>query len=546
MRLATSDQMRECDRRTIGGEHAGGPVPGQVLMERAGWGVFAALRRQFDHLGQRAVLIFCGPGNNGGDGLVVARLLREAGRAPTVILAGDSSRLSADAALEWSLLRARGGEPREAPGPEACVAAVRTALRAAPRRPPLLVDALLGTGSKGAPRGAILAAVSCIAELRRERGAEVLAIDLPTGVDADSGRVPGEAVRADLTVTMAFVKPGLLFYPGRTLAGRVRVVDIGIPEGVADDVGLHLAFLTREETRALLPRRNPDVHKSLVGRVLVVGGSPGLTGAPSLAALAAQRAGAGLVTIALPAGLNAALEAKLTEVMTLPCPETARGGLSSSAEDLLLSRSSRTDVCALGPGLGREEESLALVRKMAERFLGPVVIDADGLAAFQGRERIRPADLAPAVLTPHPGEMALLLGERTGAELPYETARDYAMSRDCVLVLKGAPTVVASPDGRVWVNPTGNSGLATGGSGDTLTGIIASLIGQGLAPAEAARLGVYLHGEAADRVAAARGRFGYSPSDVISALPETIQALSGAPPLEPNETWTCACGLHLL
>ena len=545
MRLATSEQMRECDRRTIAGERAGGPVPGRELMERAGWGVFAALRQHFDHLSRRAIIIFCGPGNNGGDGFVVARLLREAGLAPTVVLASGAARLSADAAEQLALFRASGGSPRDGSTPEACARAVRMEARAASAHPPLLIDALLGTGSKGAPRGALLDAVSWIERLRGERGATVAAIDLPTGVDGDSGATPGEAVHADLTVTMAFVKPGLLFYPGRALAGRVRVVDIGIPEAVADDVGLHMSFLTGEEASALIPRRAPDAYKSLVGRILIVGGSPGLTGAPSMAALAAQRTGSGLITIALPAALNAPIEAKLTEIMTLPCPETSRGGLSITGEEALIARAQRTDVWALGPGLGREEESLELIRRLAARFPGPIVIDADGLTAFRGRAEIRPAGLPHAVLTPHPGEMAALLeGQATDAH-PCDTARAYAVSRRSVLVLKGAPTVIASPDGRVWVNPTGNPGLATGGSGDALTGIIASLLGQGLSPAEAARLGVYLHGESADRVAATRGRFGYSPLDVISAMPETIQAVSGQALARPNEAWISASALRL-
>ena len=547
MRLVTAQQMRECDRRTIAGEGGLTPMPSRELMERAGWGIYAALCQHFAHLGQRAILVFCGPGNNGGDGFVVARHLHAAGRAPCVLLIGGTDRMSADAAEQTRAYRAAGGRMRVIGSEDRLEAEVAAELRPSGRFPPLVLDALLGTGSRGEPQGLIGAAVHSIRRMRAERGAEVLAVDLPTGMEADTGRVPGEAVEADLTVTMAFLKVGFLFHPGRAHVGRVRVVDIGIPGVVADRIGTSLWSMTRGDVRALLPHRAPDAYKSRVGRILVVGGSPGLTGAPSLAGLAAQRTGSGLITLALPAGLNLALEAKLTEVMTLPCPETAGGSLSLAAEGRIAGWIERTDVWALGPGLGADEESIALVRRLAAQFPGPVVVDADGLRAFSGADCPRPAGAPPAVLTPHPGEMARLLGEghEAPAGPPYETARRYAQARGCVLVLKGAPTVVAEPGGEVWVNPTGNAGLATGGSGDVLTGIIASLLGQGLGPAEAARVGVYLHGAAADRLAETRGVIGYAPTDLIEMLPGTLQALSGLPPCRPNEIWTDAAGFSV-
>jgi NAD(P)H-hydrate epimerase len=315
---------------------------------------------------------------------------------------------------------------------------------------------------------------------------------------------------------------GFFFYPGRQHLGKLVVVDIGIPPSVAEDVGLPFALMTKAAARELLPHRAPDAHKGRVGRILIVGGSPGLTGAPALAGMAALRSGAGLITAAVPVGLNLALEAKLTEVMTLPCPQTEAGGLNLPAEEAILARAETTDVWVLGPGLGREEPALALARKLIGKLPGPAVIDADALFALGEGDWWRPAGSPPPILTPHPGEMARLLGtagQRLGGP-PYEVAQRYARERKCILVLKGAPTVVASPEGHVWINHNGNAGLATGGSGDALTGIIAALLGQGLAPAEAARLGVFLHGEAADRARGRWGLAGLTPTDVIAALPE--------------------------
>jgi NAD(P)H-hydrate epimerase len=527
MKLVTALQMRECDRRTIAGENLPAPTPGRVLMERAGWGVFAALRQHFAHLGQRPILIFCGPGNNGGDGFVVARHLRALDLSPRVFLLAEPEALSPDAREQYDAYRREGGEPRVAADEAALGAALTGALRTLGAHAPLLVDALLGTGARGAPRGVIAAGVSLLNSLRDELDAEVLAVDLPTGVDADTGEVPGEAVEADVTVTMGFLKVGFLFHPARAHLGRPRVVDIGIPWTVQEDVGLPLNLMTVEEAQLLVPHRAPDAHKGLVGRILIVGGSPGLGGAPAMAGLAAVRVGAGLVTVALPAGLNPALEAKLTEVMTLPCPETEGGGLALAAEGTILARAPRTDVLALGPGLGRDPESLRLVRHLLGRFPGPVVVDADGLWALAGESWTRHAEGPPAILTPHLGEMARLCGIEPASLLArrVEIAGAYARERGCVLLLKGAPTIVADPGGEIWVSPSGNAGLATGGSGDVLTGALAGLLGQGLRPLDAARMAVFLHGHAADRVVGRTGAPNVMPTDLLAALPEALRSI---------------------
>ncbi|MCK4303672.1 MAG: NAD(P)H-hydrate dehydratase [Candidatus Eisenbacteria sp.] len=540
MRLVTSLQMRECDRRTIAGENLPAPTDGLFLMERAGLGIFTAIRGHCRHLSQRPVLIFCGRGNNGGDGLVVGRLLQQRNLWPSLFLLAEPHQLSPDAAVQYERYVRAGGRVRIVPEEGALESLVASELRASSRQRPILVDALLGTGSRGAPRGVLGSCVELINQLRDKRDAEVVAVDLPTGINADTGAVAGKAVVAQLTVTMAYVKAGFLRYPARTHLGRVQVVDIGIPHSVEEDVGLPIALMTLEEATRLLPHRAPDVHKGGVGKILIVGGSPGLTGAPAMAAMAALRAGAGLVTVALPRGLNPALEAKLTEVMTLPCPQTAAGSLASTAAKTILARAGSTDVWVLGPGLGREGAALELVRALLGRLRGAMVLDADALFALGVDKWWRPEGVPPAILTPHPGEMARLLGVDLSqmSDPPWDVASSYARQRRCVLVLKGAPTVVASPAGDVWINPSGNAGLATGGSGDALAGVIAALLGQGLEPVEAARLGVFLHGLAADCALPGAGLAGLLPTDLIASLPQAwglVQA--GTSPTGGEGAW---------
>ncbi len=531
MKLVTSLQMRECDRRTIAGENLSHPTSGQVLMERAGWGIFSIIRSEFVYLGQRPILIFCGRGNNGGDGFVLARLLDEHHYRCLVILLADPDDLSEDARIQYDKFHRANG----------CVKVVRDIsllekeanleLRLSSLHRPLLVDALLGTGSRGAPRGLIGSCVELINELHRARQAEVVAIDLPTGINADSGEVAGEAVKADLTISMAFAKVGFYSYPARSFLGRLEVVDIGIPQSIEADVGLPLSLMTPEIASNLLPRPAPDAHKSCLGRLLVIGGSPGLTGAPALTASAALHCGAGLITVATPKGCNPILEVKLTEAMTLPSPETKSGGLALKAEEQLGARLEESDVCVLGPGLGREKQTQALVRsllgKCRQAKLKGLVIDADALFALSDEISVPlPASPEP-ILTPHGGEMARLLGLSC---LPddrqrWEIAALYARERSCILVLKGSPTIIANADGEIWLNPTGNAGLATGGSGDALAGIIAAFLGLGLNPLNAARLGVFLHGYTADILALSTPQSAITPLSLIENLGRSWQDL---------------------
>jgi NAD(P)H-hydrate epimerase len=333
-------------------------------------------------------------------------------------------------------------------------------------------------------------------------------------------------VRADATVTIQAPKLGLALEPGRDLAGRVRVARIGIAED-APEVRADAALWTRAAAGARLPERPPEGHKGTFGHALVVAGSEGKTGAAALTAEGATRAGAGLVTIACPAGLNDVLEIKCTEAMTVPVPDTSERALAASAAGVLLELAAERTVVGLGPGIGRGAETLKLVVSLVPRLRKPVVIDADGLFAFAGEPERLAARKAPTVLTPHPGEAGQLLGaapaevngDRVGA------ARTLAERAGAVVLLKGAASVTAAPDGRVVVNPTGGPALGSGGTGDVLTGVVTGLLAQGVAAFEAAALAAFVHGATADRIAAASGASGLTAGDLASALPAEFDAL---------------------
>jgi NAD(P)H-hydrate epimerase len=360
-----------------------------------------------------------------------------------------------------------------------------------------------------------------------DAGTRVVAVDLPTGVNADTGEIARRAVRADLTVTFGHPKRGHVLYPGRAFAGMLEIVDIGL-EPASPDAGRHPFELAGAAAMAeLLPERDPRAHKGRTGRVLIVGGSVGLTGAVALAARAATRAGAGYVQAAVPASLNDALEAKLTEQMTIPCPETGARAFALDALEPILKRAAAADVLVLGSGLSRAPEAVELARRLAAQCALPQVIDADGLNALAGTPALLEKPKVARVLTPHLGEAARLTGVAVEALEAHrlDAAREWAMRFQCVLVLKGAPTVTGAPDGIATVNPTGNAGMATAGVGDVLSGVIAALIGQGLGAYDAARLAVYLHGAAGDLAAAELGPIGFSAGDCLERLPHAIGQL---------------------
>ncbi|HVC84866.1 MAG TPA: NAD(P)H-hydrate dehydratase [Solirubrobacteraceae bacterium] len=468
-------------------------VPSLELMERAGAGLAAVAAAMAP---EGRIAVFAGKGNNGGDGVVAARLLRADGREVDVVLAGEAGEFSGDARA--NLERLAGPEPLTLGSP---IAGGTT----------LVIDALLGTGATGAPRGRVAEAIEAI----RACGVTVLAADVPSGVDASSGEVAGSAVAAAATATFHAAKPGLWIEPGRGHAGRVTVLEIGIPDGapVDADVGL-----MRDEVLAVIPRRGVNSTKFTSGRVLVAGGSPGLTGAPSLAALAAARAGAGYVTVCVPASLSLVFEARLLEAMTLALPDEHGEHTPGGVEALAAAAAARGGAVVLGPGLGGGEGAAAFVRGVLEAVALPVVLDADGLNAYAGT--LDSLSGRAAVLTPHEGELARLLGTTAavvaGARLRH--AREAAARAGGVVVLKGDDTLVAAPDGLVAVSPGATPALATAGTGDVLAGVTAAMLAKGLEPFEAACAAVRLHARAGVRAAARHGGEGVIASDVIEAL----------------------------
>ncbi|HST38942.1 MAG TPA: NAD(P)H-hydrate dehydratase [Conexibacter sp.] len=494
--LPDAAAQRALDRWAI--EQRG--IPGIELMERAGRGLFELTQRTIP---DGTIAVVCGKGNNGGDGLVVARLLREAGREVDLQLLSDPHELHGDALL--ALGRLCGAPPRVFnPGALVEVAGI--------------VDAILGTGASGAPRGLVCDAIEAIA-LAAERGVKVVACDVPSGVDGSTGEVAGAAVRADATATFHAAKPGLWIAPGKQHAGTVEVVDIGIPGGerppqTRASIGLIGDVL---ET---LPRRGAAATKFDGGNVFVCGGSTGLTGAPSLASAAAARAGAGYVTVAVPAALNLVFELRQAEVMSVPLPD-ADGALVPAALEPLLSRLERADALVLGPGLGRAPATGEFARALAAQAPLPLLLDADGLNAHDERLELLAARTAPTVLTPHGGELARLLGVDSDAVRARRLAlaREAAERAQAIVVLKGDDTLVVSPEGRVGVSRGDAPALATAGTGDVLSGTIGALLARGVEPFTAACAGVELHRRAGRIVGAEIGVEGAIAGDVVAALP---------------------------
>jgi NAD(P)H-hydrate epimerase len=508
--LSSAEEMRALDRHTI--DTLG--VPGELLMESAGRAVAEAALGLLAPGG--SVLVVCGRGNNGGDGLVAARHLHALGVPVRAALLGSAASLRGDAAANLRRARAAGvaieGERWRAPASG------------------VIVDAIFGTGLSRPVEGAAASSIKRIAASRAAHPElRVLAVDLPSGLCADTGQVLGAAAPADLTLTLALPKPGLALEPGRSLAGRVRVARIGIAES-APGVRIAAELWTRAAAGARLPERPAAGHKGSFGHALLVAGSEGKTGAAALAARGAARSGAGLVTIACPAGLNDVLELLCTEAMTAPVPDTAQRAFAASASEAVLALAATRDAVGLGPGVGRSAETLAFVTAVAKRVERPLAMDADALYAFAGEPERLASRSAPCVLTPHPGEAAALLGsdaaalnrDRLGA------ARKLASLTRCVVLLKGAATVTAAPDGRAVVNPTGGPALASGGTGDVLLGIVTGYLAQGLPPFEAAALAAFVHGAAADRIALRTGDSGLLASELAAELPETAQHLREA------------------
>jgi NAD(P)H-hydrate epimerase len=512
--LPDAATMRGVDRWAIDEQGASG----LELMERAGAGVARAVERLAP---DGPVSVVCGKGNNGGDGLVVARLLRDAGRSVRVVCVDSPEELRGDAAA--NLERLPGEAPVRLDGTPWVQSATSVPDGDGPLGAALVVDALLGTGFSGEPRGTVAEAIEAIGRVR----APVVSVDVPSGVDASSGAVRGVAVRACRTVSFHAGKPGLWIRPGKEHAGEVEVVDIGIPRGAP--MGATVGLLERSVGQ-LLPRREASGTKFSSGHVLVAGGSRGLSGAPAMAARASMRAGAGYVTAFVPASLQATLAAGETpELMTRGLTEQD-GALSAEGVGEILDEGARAGALALGPGLGRSAAAQAFARELARQAPIALVLDADGLNAHGGRLAELAGRSAASVLTPHVGELARLL-ELDSAEIARDRlrhVREAASLGEAIVVLKGDDTLIADPSGTVAVSRGASPALATAGTGDVLTGVIAALLAAGMEPFAAAAAGVWMHAEAG-RVAARRvgSAEGVIASDVIEALPSARAVMAG-------------------
>jgi hydroxyethylthiazole kinase-like uncharacterized protein yjeF len=518
--VLTAAEMRDADRRTI--EEVG--LPGAVLMENAGAAVARAIRARFPGARQPAVL--CGKGNNGGDGFVVARHLRDL--RPAVYLLGSRSEAHGDARLHLGVYERSGGTVREVPDADAW-SAVRPSVLAAD----LIVDALLGTGLSQEPSGLVGEVIRDLAGRPEPGRAPLVAVDLPSGLSSDTGETPWPTLAAALTVTFGAPKYGHVLPPACERVGELVVADIGIPRPLLEVARLWL--LEAADAARAFPRRDPGAHKGTFGHVLVIAGSVGKTGAAVLAATAALRAGAGLVTVATPAPALPLVAAGRAEVMTEPLPVDATGALDAAAVSRALALAKDRDAVVLGPGLGVEAGTRAFVREFVRRCPAPLLVDADGLNALAPGAREKGAvealrRSAPTVVTPHPGEIARLVGS-TASQVQrrrLETARALAMETGAVVVLKGHRTLVADPEGRAAVNPTGNPGMATGGTGDVLSGILGSLLARGTDAWTASTAAVYLHGLAGDEAAARRGQESLVAGDVVGHLPRAFRVLERA------------------
>lgn len=512
MKVLTAAAMREADRRTM--EELG--LPGTVLMESAGMRV-AGFILSLNPSPARVVVV-AGSGNNGGDGLVAARLLRLAGFAVSLWTTVPPGGYRGDAAINDLFLRHSGFMVKHILD-QASLEQFRTDLASAG----LVVDALFGIGLDRPVEGLAAGIIEAI----NAGGAPALAVDLPSGVHADSGAVLGCAVRARWTITFAFPKAGLLQHPGADLAGELYVGEINIPSFLAD--GEQAAVTTARQVREALPARSPASHKGNFGRALIVAGAVGMSGAASLAAGAALRGGAGLVYLAAPAAICPALEAQLPEAITVPLPEASPGLLDPGGAEVLLEKAAGCSVLAAGPGLAPAPETAALLKQLLQRCPLPLVLDAGALGALallpkEQLGALLQAAPQPPLLTPHPGEMARLTGLETAAvqRARPELARRFAREWQSIVVLKGSCTVSASPTGEIYFNPTGGPALATAGTGDLLTGLLAALIAQGMRSFEAAAAAAFIHGLAGDLLPQGRGAIA---GDILARFPGAFQRL---------------------
>lgn len=519
MKVVTSEEMREIDKVAI--EQYG--ISSAVLMERAGLSVALKVKELLPY---KKILILCGSGNNGGDGLVAARNLHNWGFKVNVLMFAKKNILSPDCNKQYQIAKDMGIKIE-----------FRNSIEKGDLHDAVVIDAIFGTGLSRP----IDESLTDVFTFINNSESPVISVDIPSGISSDTGTILGGAIKADYTVTFGLPKRGHFLYPGAEYTGRLFVEDIGFPARLLSSDKLNVELINKENISHLIPQRHACSHKGDYGHVLVVAGSSGKTGAALMTAKACLRSGSGLVTLAVPESLMDVFQGRVTEEMTLPLPDEGSGMISSKAIDAILNfAAQKVDVIAIGPGIGVSHDTEKVVTELIQRSTIPLVIDADGINSIargqktEDRRQILKKAKAPIILTPHPGEMARLLQNcrtvalshcRTFEKDRINTAMSFSKENGVYLVLKGAPTIVAEPDGNVFINTTGNPGMATAGSGDVLTGIIAAMLGQKLSAVDASLFGVYIHGLAGDIAASRYGEHSLIASDVINFLPDAFLSL---------------------
>ena len=512
MFLLTASEMAQIDRITI--DNIG--IPGVVLMENAGKGTTDFYAEIFPDICHRKVLIIAGSGNNGGDGFVIARHLQYRGSSSVrVMCLKEISGLRGDALINCEIIKKLKMPILEYTG-EKYLPQITGELEDCD----IVVDAILGTGLKSEVRGFYRQVIEAI----NASGKPVLAVDVPSGLDASTGKPLGVCINAVATATFGLPKIGQVITPGHNYVGKLKVVDIGIPDTVVEEFNPGRVFFEEKEARKLLKPRRDDSHKGTYGHLLVVSGSVGKTGAAALVCQGASRVGTGLVTLTIPESLNPILEVKLTEPMTLPVSETSDKSISLNALERIIEEAKTRSAVAMGPGISLNEETLELVRRLITGLDCPMVIDADGVTALKDNFDVLSEANAPVILTPHPGEMARIIGE-TSAYVQanrLEVAEEFSKKYGVILVLKGFRTIISSPEGKTAVNSTGNPAMATGGMGDVLTGMIGGFLAQRYDPFDAACLGVYFHGKAGDVVCQEKNFASVLAGDLLEIIPREL------------------------
>ncbi|HEY9061951.1 MAG TPA: NAD(P)H-hydrate dehydratase [Pseudobacteroides sp.] len=511
MKVATPEQIGRMDDETI--NKIG--IPGIVLMENAALKVVEETTRSIGAMEGKKVIVLAGKGNNGGDAYAVARHLNNLGAYVSVYITSKKSEVKSDAQINLKIIENMNIKTVEVVDKN-ILSEIKRELECCDA----VIDGIFGTGFKGQVTGII----EEIVKLVNDSSKYVVSIDIPSGVNGETGKVLGKSIKAHKTVTFTFPKTGLLISPGCEHTGELVIADIGIPKSICDAVNMKTTLIDKEHVSDIIPKRIKESSKGNYGRVLIISGSTGMTGSGCLCAKAALRSGAGLVYLGVPAVLGNIYSAQLVEPIVIPFEDKGKEHFSKESAKDILKQMEKMNVAAIGPGISCRQDIIELVQEILVNASVPIVLDADALNAVSKDAAILKKAKVPVVVTPHPGEMARLMGMSISdiQNDRIKHAGDFSAQYNVITVLKGSKTIIAAPGGRIYINPTGNPGMSTAGTGDVLTGIIAGFIGQGFTPEDSAVAGVFLHGLAGDMAAHKKGQYGIIAGDLIEELPYAI------------------------